>query len=73
MISSFTEYMIMHNVHALSRVSGVQVICIIICAIIHVHVYTCTIIYSCLIYMYSYLSTLKIRWMKLSDERKPKK
>lgn len=48
------------------------VICII-CAIKHVHVYTCTIIYSCLTYMYSYLSTLKIKWMKLSNERKPKK
>lgn len=71
MISSFTEYMIMHNVH--NQGFWCAVICIIICAIIHVHVYTCTIIYSCLTYMYSYLSTLKIRWMKLSDERKPKK
>lgn len=68
MISSFTEYicMIMHDVHYQG---------FLVCSHLHNNMcnYTCTIIYSCLTYMYSYLSTLKIRWMKLSDERKPKK
>lgn len=72
MISSFTEYMIMHNVHNQGFLVYSHLhnnMCNYTCTCI----YTCAIIYSCLTYMYSYLSTLKIRWMKLSDERKPKK